>query len=201
MNREHFPHWPAGLPLTLTTPQTTLVANLDISALRYPEKIALVFFGKKMTYRALKAEVDLLAAYLQQSGIKRGDRVILQMQNSPQFVIGFYAILRADAIVVPVNPMLLTDELQHTVEDSGAEIALSAQELLPQITPLLGSTNLRRIVVACYSDYLSDAESDAPHWVSASRQPLLDDKLIAWNDAIAMGFVPNAALAGPLALR
>ena len=78
MNREHFPHWPAGLPYTLTTPQTTLVANLDISALRYPEKIALVFFGKKITYRALKAEVDLLAAYLQQCGIKRSDRVILQ---------------------------------------------------------------------------------------------------------------------------
>ena len=120
MNREHFPHWPAGLPYTLTTPQTTLVANLDISALRYPEKIALVFFGKKITYRALKAEVDLLAAYLQQCGIKRSDRVILQMQNSPQFVMAFYAILRADAIVVPVNPMLLTDELRHTVEDSGA---------------------------------------------------------------------------------
>jgi hypothetical protein len=49
MNKEHFPHWPAGLPHTLTTPQTTLVANLDISALRYPEKIALVFFGKKIS--------------------------------------------------------------------------------------------------------------------------------------------------------
>ena len=130
MNKEHFPHWPAGLPYTLSTPQTTLVANLDISALRYPEKIALIFFGKNITYRALKAGVDLLAGYLQQCGVKRGDRVLLQMQNSPQFVMAFYAILRADAIVVPVNPMLLTDELRHTVEDSGAEIALSAQELL-----------------------------------------------------------------------
>ena len=176
MNREHFPHWPAGLPYTLTTPQTTLVANLDISALRYPEKIALVFFGKKITYRALKAEVDLLAAYLQQCGIKRSDRVILQMQNSPQFVMAFYAILRADAIVVPVNPMLLTDELRHTVEDSGAEIAISSQELLPQITPLLGATDLRRIVVACYADYLNDEDNDVPSWLSAPRQPLHDDR-------------------------
>ena len=172
MNKEHFPHWPAGLPLTLTTPQTTLVANLDISALRYPEKNALVFFGEKITYRALKAQVDLLAGYLQECGVKRGDRVLLQMQNSPQFVMAFYAILRADAIVVPVNPMLLTDELRHTVEDSAAEIALSAQELLPQITPLLGNTHLRRIVVACYADYLTDADNDVPSWVSAPPQPL-----------------------------
>jgi fatty-acyl-CoA synthase len=197
MNKEHFPHWPAGLPLTLTTPQTTLVANLDISALRYPEKIALVFFDKKITYRALKAEVDLLAAYSQQSGIKRGDRVILQMQNSPQFMMAFYAILRADAIVVPVNPMLLTDELRHTVEDSGAEFALSAQELLTQIKPLLGSTNLRRIVVACYADYLTDTDCDIPSWVSAPRQPLHDERLTAWSDAIAQGRTPATALAGP----
>jgi fatty-acyl-CoA synthase len=114
------------------------------------------------------------------------------MQNSPQFMMAFYAILRADAIVVPVNPMLLTDELRHTVEDSGAEFALSAQELLTQIKPLLGSTNLRRIVVACYADYLTDTDSDIPSWVSAPRQPLHDERLTAWSDSIAAA--PTAAI-------
>jgi fatty-acyl-CoA synthase len=196
MNKEHYPHWPAGLPHTLTTPKTTLGTNLDISALRFPEKAALVFFGRQITYKALKAEVDVLAGYLQQQGVKRGDRVLLQMQNSPQFVIAFYAILRADAIVVPVNPMLLTDELRHTVEDSGAELAISSQELLTQITPLLGTTDLRRIVVACYSDYLSANEDDAPSWVSAPRTPLDDEQMVSWSDAIAYGYAPHPSLAG-----
>ena len=154
MNREHFPHWPAGLPYTLSTPKTTLCANLDVSALRFPHKAALVFYERHISYQALKKEVDYLAGFLQHCGVKRGDRVVLQMQNSPQFVIAYYAILRADAIVVPVNPMLLTDELRHTIEDSGAEIAFSSQDLLPLITPLLEQTQLRRIVVACYADYL-----------------------------------------------
>ena len=197
MNKEHFPHWPAGLPLTLTTPKTTLGANLDISAVRFPDKAALVYFGRQITYGALKAEVDVLAGYLQQQGVKRGDRVLLQMQNSPQFVIAFYAILRADAIVVPVNPMLLTDELRHTVEDSGAELAFSSQELLPHITPLLDQTGLRHIVVACYSDYLSATEEEAPSWVSAPRTALHDERMVSWSDAVAHGGVPHPPLAGP----
>lgn len=197
MNKEHYPHWPAGLPHTLTTPKTTLGANLDISALRFPEKTALVFYGRQITYTAVKAEVNLLAGYLQQQGVKRGDRVLLQMQNSPQFIIAFYAILRADAIVVPVNPMLLTDELRHTVEDSGTEIAFSGQELLSHITPLLGDTCLRQIVVACYSDYLAASDDEPPSWVSASRIPLHDERLISWSDAIARDYEPHPPLAGP----
>ena len=51
------------------------------------------------------------------------------MQNSPQFMIAYYAILRADAMVVPVNPMNLTEELRHYVDDSGATVAIAAQEV------------------------------------------------------------------------
>ena len=54
--------------------------------------------------------------------MKRGDRVALYMQNSPQWVIAFYAILRADAVVVPINPMNLTAEVEYMLEDSGAAV-------------------------------------------------------------------------------
>ena len=137
MNTAHYAHWPAGLPHQLTPPATSVYDNLEISARRYPEKSALIFYGRDISYRELRHQADALAGYLQQvCGVRRGDRVLLHMQNCPQFVIGFYAILRADAVVVPVNPMLLTDELRHTVTDSGARVALSAQELLPQLRPL-----------------------------------------------------------------
>ncbi len=66
---------------------------------------------------------------------KKGDRVLLFMQNSPQFMIAFYAILRADAMVVPVNPMNLTDELRHYVSDSDARVAITGQELFAQTPP------------------------------------------------------------------
>ena len=174
--------------------------NLAISALRYPDKPALVFHGREIRYRELREEVDTLAGYLQQKcGVKRGDRVLLHMQNSPQFIVAFYAILRADAVVVPVNPMLLTEELRHTIEDSGAELALSAQDLLPQLQPLMQQTCLRRVIVACYADYLGEAArdtQDAPAWVTAARATLNEAGLTPWHQAMDAACTPNDSVAG-----
>ena len=132
--------WPKGLPKQLSVPKTSLYYNLEASAARYPDKRALVFYDSTLTFAQLKQQVDALAGFLRERcGVKRGDRVLLFMQNSPQFTIGFYAILRADAMVVPINPMNLTEELRHYVSDSDAKVVLCGQELYPQIQPLLGA--------------------------------------------------------------
>ncbi len=198
MNTEHYPHWPAGQPHTLIPPSTSVYANLAISALRYPDKTALEFYGRRFSYRELQAEVDALAGYLQQRcDVQRGDRVLLQMQNSPQFVIAFYAILRADAVIVPVNPMLLNDELRHTVEDSGAKIALCAQELLPELAPLLRTSSLEHIIVACYADYLGQSSESLPDWLLAKKTNHQDERIIQWTDALMAKQAPCPSLAGP----
>jgi len=197
MNTAHYPHWPAGLPVTLTPPQTSVYANLAISALRYPDKPALDFYGQRLSFRQLQAEVDALAGYLQQRcGVRRGDRVLLQMQNCPQFVIAFYAILRADAVIVPVNPMLLRDELRYAVEDSGATVALCAQELLPELTPLLQTSPLGRIIVSCYADYLGEQTEGLPDWLLASRADQVDARITGWVDALGAKEAPSSHQAG-----
>ncbi len=198
MNTAHYPHWPAGLPFTLTPPQTSVYTNLAVSALRYPDKTALEFYGRRLSYRELRAEVDAMAAYLQQAcDVRRGDRVLLHLQNSPQFVIAFYAILRADAVIVPVNPMLLQEELRHTIEDSGAKVALSAQDLVPQLLPLLETSCLKRIIVACYADYLGQTDTGMPDWLSLPRQAPDDARVIPWHLAMASALSPQPHHAGP----
>jgi fatty-acyl-CoA synthase len=123
----HFAHWPPGQPRTLELPRETVYANLAASASRHPDRIAIDYYGRRIRYPELKREVDALAGYLQQRcGVSRGERVLLYLQNSPQFVIGFYAVLRADAVVVPVNPMNRTEELRHYVEDASARVAIRA---------------------------------------------------------------------------
>ena len=134
MSELHFAHWPKGLAKTLTVPQTTIQTNLEISALRYPNKPAIVYYDSILTYRDLLNDVEKMAGFLQQDcQVKKGDRVLLYMQNSPQFVIAYYAIMRADAIVVPVNPMNKADELEHYVDDTGASTVIVSQELYGNI--------------------------------------------------------------------
>ncbi|HEU5283666.1 MAG TPA: long-chain fatty acid--CoA ligase [Burkholderiales bacterium] len=196
--RRHYRFWPRGLPHALSFPATSLCYNLEVSAARYPDKPLMFFYDAVLTYGQAREQADALAGFLQRRcGVQRGDRVLLFMQNSPQFVIGYYACLRADAMVVPVNPMNLTEELRHYVADSGGCVALCGQELYAQLAPLLG-TGLKHVIVGAYSDYLT-AHTDlhVPDAVSAPRQAIADPGVTLWREAIEAGLTPGLHLAGP----
>jgi fatty-acyl-CoA synthase len=131
MEPRHFSHWPPGLPRSLRAPRITLQEMFSRSATRYPDKAATVFQGTALTYKELQKKIDHLAGHLQDNcGVKHGDRVLLDMQNGHDFVIACFAILRADAVVVPVSPMNLTQELRHYVADSDAKVAITEEDLL-----------------------------------------------------------------------
>ncbi len=206
----HFAHWPRHLPRHLTVPATNLYRNIEVSALRYPDKAALVFYDGIVSYAQLQDETQRLAGYLQQvCGVRAGDRVLLYMQNSPQFVLGYYAILRANAVVVPVNPMNLSGELAHYVSDAGARVIIAPQDLYAQVRPLLwqglaaaasapDAPGLRHAVVACYSDYINSAsELGVPAFVQEARQPINEPGVALWSDALAVGLRPALLSAGP----
>ncbi|WP_026695727.1 long-chain fatty acid--CoA ligase [Peribacillus kribbensis] len=154
MNTRHYPYWPKRLTKSLTVPETPLFDNLLVSARRYPEKSALHFYGADFTYRQLLNDAEKLAGYLEQIlHVKQGDRVLLFMQNSPQFLISFYAILRIRAVVVPINPMNTSNELEFYIKDCGIRTGIIGHELLDTVFPLLKDTSLDDLAVAAYSEY------------------------------------------------
>lgn len=190
--------WPTHVPHHLHLPETSVYSNLEISALRFPDRDAIIYYDSCMTYRELKAEVDHLAGYLQSIGVKKGDRVLLFMQNAPQYIISFYAILRANAVVVPVNPMNRKAELQHYLEDTGAVACLCGQELFPALEPLVGHAQMRQVIVAAYSDYIQRrTELDLPDAVRAPAQDIAMEGVILWRDALAQALTPGELLVGP----
>ena len=133
-------------------------------------------------------------------GVKRGDRVLVFSQNCPQYIVAYQAILRADAVMVPVNAMLLQDELQHIVNDSGAVAAFVAQELAGQLAPLLGKSTLRQLVVHAYGDALGDDDAglSIPDWVrqrSTEHPPYAASE--RWGRALSLALQPAPHLAGP----
>ena len=185
----HFAHWPPGQPRTIELPRETVYDNLSRSAAKHPERAAINYYGARLSYGELKRQVDALAGFLQQRcGVARGDRVLLDLQNSPQFVIGFYAVLRADAVVVPVNPMNRTEELRHYIEDSQARIAIVGADVVRHIEPL----GIERVIVAAYSDYLpAEADLPLPGFLRSSQSSG------SWREAIESHLTPAQHAAQP----
>ena len=203
MSDRHLAHWPPGLSRHLTLPQTHLFHSAEVSAARYPDKPFLVFYDTLVTFRQFQQQAEHIAGFLQQvCGVKAGDRVLLYMQNSPQWILAFYGILRANAVVVPVNPMNLTDELRHYVHDSGATVAFVPQDLHAQAQPLVdaagGEGKLQHLIVAAYSDYLQvPTDLPVPAFVSAPRQAIDAPGVTLWSDMLAQQRTPGPITTGP----
>jgi long-chain acyl-CoA synthetase len=194
-------HGRKGLARRVHIPETSVFYNLEVAARRYPGKTAIQFYGASQSYADLLRDVEHMAAYLQQvCGVQRGDRVVVFSQNCPQYIAAYMAILRADAVLVPVNAMLLQDELEHIVSDSGAVAAFVASELVGQVEPLLDKTSLRHIIVHTYGDALGndDAGLSIPDWVrvrSSGVAPCAGSQ--SWPVALAQKLTPAAHRAGP----
>lgn len=203
MSDRHLAHWPPGLPKHLTLPETNLFHNAEVSAQRFPNKPFIVFYDTPVTFSEFKDEAERIAGYLQQvCGVKAGDRVLLYMQNSPQWVLAFYGILRANAVVVPVNPMNMTEELKHYVQDTGATTAFVPQDLHAQMQPLVGDDKnaggLQHLIVVTYSDYLKrPTDLTVPPFVAEPRKTFTDAGSVAWTEVLAKNLRPGPLTAGP----
>lgn len=198
MSRKHFEFWPRTLPRNITAPATHIFYNAEVCATRYRDKPFLIYYDTPLSFGDFRIQAEQLAGFLQQHcGVGQGDRVLLVMQNSPQFAIAYYAITRANAVVVPVNPMSVTAELEHYVRDSGARTAIVAQEVYPQLQPLLPGL-LDRAIVAAYSDYATQpTQLRVPEVVLAKRQTNADPGTTAWSDALAQDLRPGPITTGP----
>ena len=170
----HHAVWPKRLPHSLTVPQTSLWMNLQISAARYPDKLALAFMGQTWTYTQLINAAEHVASALRQMGVQKSDRVVLDMQNCPQLVITHFAILRLDAVVVPVNPMNRTEELKHYILDPDTKVAVTtadlAQELAAASNALEPAQRLKHLLVTQFTDVFN-AQATEP-----------DELPAAWHD-------------------
>ena len=208
--RAHYKFWPRRLPKSITLPSTSLWDNLATNARRYPDKAALVFFGTTVSYRQLMEGAERLAARLDQLGVQRGDRVVLCMQNCPQLVMAHFAILRANAVVVPVNPMNRAEELKHYITDPDTKVAITTGDLAPEMAKasnaLAPGERLAHLVVTQFSDAfdVNVTGIDAPpeawmDWLGARHPlPALEGgRAHAWTDALACAEAPPALSVGP----
>ena len=208
----HAAVWPARLPAKITAPATSLWMNLAISALRYPNKAALVFMGRVWTFQDLVSSAEQMAKQLAAIGVKTGDRVVLDMQNCPQLVITHFAILRLDAVVVPVNPMNRAEELKHYITDPDTRVAVTTADLAPDLAQasdaLPPEQRLQHLVVTQFTDAFDPAAVGPEDLPDAWRAWLLPVRALpimasgqahAWHALMAAPSTAQlpAVMAGP----
>jgi long-chain acyl-CoA synthetase len=138
----------------LTYPRIPLYSLLDETAAKHPTSPCTNFFGKRLTYQRIKELSDRFAASIRRMGIQKGDRVVLLLPNSPQFIVAYYGLLKAGAVIVPLNPLSAERELEFYLTDSEAEVAITIPLFLNKVASLIGKTPLKHIVYSRLSDSL-----------------------------------------------
>ncbi|GGI10361.1 long-chain-fatty-acid--CoA ligase [Gottfriedia solisilvae] len=146
--------YPEQIPTTLESDFELLPIYLKKTATEYPNKKALNFLGKEMTFKEIYVQSLRFANYLRNLGIKKGDRVAIMLPNSPQAVIAYYGILFADAIIVQTNPLYTERELEYQMNDSGATAIICLDLLINRVHSVKNNTKLKHIFVTSVRDYL-----------------------------------------------
>lgn len=156
-----------GVAPDVTVEEKSVVDTFNETTEKWKDKTAVIFYGRKVSYRELRDQVDRFATALHDLGIKKGDKIALLLLNSPQFIIAYYGALKAGATLTAISPVYVSSEIKYQLEDSGAKmivcldilydnveksgvkldavILTSIGEYLPTMKKFLGSSVLRAV--------------------------------------------------------
>jgi len=136
-----------GIPTSLSYPEVPLFHFLEDSAKKYPDKPCTIFKGAEISYKEMSKITDNLAAALVDLGVNKGDRVGILIPNTPQFVMAFFAVLKAGGIVVATNPQYTGREIKHQVNDSGMKLMILMSNYYELVKSVQSETAISQLVV------------------------------------------------------
>ncbi|MBB5172684.1 long-chain-fatty-acid--CoA ligase [Texcoconibacillus texcoconensis] len=154
LKRPWFQHYPDEVPASIDYENRTLQSYLHEAAEHYPDRSALHFMGKEMTYSELYESALKFANQLRSIGVEKGDRVAIMLANSPQSVISYYGVLLAGGVVVMTNPLYVEREIEHQLNDSGAKVMVCLDLVYPRVAKVKDHTSLEHLIVTGIKDYL-----------------------------------------------
>ena len=147
MERPWLKFYDPGVPYHIDYPEIPLDRILDNAVRNFPEKEAILFQGRKITYRELGEQVAHLASGLAQMSLKKGQRMAIMLPNCPQYIVAYYAILKIGGIVVNVSPMYVERELEFQLRDAGVETILALRDLYPRLAAVREKVSLKTIIL------------------------------------------------------
>ncbi len=158
--RPWLPHYDAGIPYTIAVPNIPIHQFLRSASSRFPGQAALIYEGKRISYRKLQEDVNRFARALQKIGIEPGDRIMLLLPNLPQMVIAYFGILEMGAVAVFSHPVTDENELVRQLAITQARVLITLERfdnIITRLIPEIKSgtlTNLSDVIFTEIDDYL-----------------------------------------------
>src|SRR5450432_1412774 len=147
--------YPPGMPAEIDPSQLRSLKELiEGSCQRYADRVAFIQMGAKLTYRELGELSGAFAAWLQQTGLRKGDRMAIMLPNTLQYPIALFGALRAGIVVVNTNPLYTTPELEYQLVDSGAIAILVLENFAHVLQSVLPRTQIKHVLVTSVGAYL-----------------------------------------------
>lgn len=139
---------------TFTIPDKSLTSLLSEACAKYPDNIAMTFFGIQITYRQFDTLVQKAMNVLRGLGVKKGDRVAIMSPNCPQALVAYQAILRVGGVVTQTNPLYVEREIEAQFNDAGAKVAIVLNLFAPRVANIIANTRLEKVVVFRLEEYM-----------------------------------------------
>ncbi len=134
--------------------QELIFSRFAMMAEKYPQKTAIIFLGEKFSYSRLMNLIDRLGTGLSNIGVKKGDRVMLYLSNSIQWIIAFFGIQKIGAVAVPVSPIYTSHEIIYMLNDSGAETIICHDTNYGYVKEAFVKTGLKKAIITNLIDLL-----------------------------------------------
>ena len=168
--------YPAGVPAEIDyTRYRSLVQLMDEAFTQYASRKAYACMGKFITYAEVDSLSKQLGAWLQSQGLQRGARVAIMMPNVLQYPIALAAVLRAGYIVVNVNPLYTPRELEHQLNDSGAEAIIILENFAHTLEKVIARTHVKTVVLASMGEMLGAAKGLLVNFVVRNVKKMVPD--------------------------
>ena len=187
--------YPSDVPTSLAPlPEENVFAMLEASARRFPDRPAIAWFGKHVTYGGLLREVERCSAMLTGLGVTKGDRVAMIIPNSPAFTIAFYACMRIGAVAVGNNPLYTAREMAHQLRDADTNVVIVADLMYADFASVFADVGIEHVVVTRLNDYMPGIKKLLAPILKFKKQQRAsgkpwppvpkDAKVLRWHEAL-----------------
>ena len=176
---EWYKIWPNYLPYTIDYPDMNIWKMMEISSSLYGSRDAVIYYGNHIKYDDIGNDIKNLSLFIKSKEIVKGDRIGIMMQNSPQFLISFFAVARSGATIVLMSPALDYSTAAYIVKETDMKMIITTSELAKIPEKLHAEFNIP-VVCGSLRDYIKEPDIPVPEFVM-SEYPISG---IPWKEAI-----------------